>query len=112
MQLLVLILNKEEYLDEILEAFMEIGITGATVIDSMGMGRVLAYEIPIFAGLRRMIHGSKAYNMTVFAVVRDEAKLHKAISTVEEICGDLSLPGKGLLFIIDLDRVEGLAPES
>jgi len=41
MKLLILTLNKVEKLEEVLEGFIEIGITGATVLDSVGMGHIL-----------------------------------------------------------------------
>ena len=41
MTLFVYICNKPDKLEEILEGFLEIGITGATIIDSLGMGHVL-----------------------------------------------------------------------
>ena len=44
MKLLILILNKVEKLEEILEGFIDIGISGATIIDSIGMGHVLSEE--------------------------------------------------------------------
>ena len=50
MQLLIAVINQEELLDEILAGFLELGITGATVLRSEGMGRLLAHDIPIFAG--------------------------------------------------------------
>ena len=40
MHILFLVLNKTEYLDDILSAFVKIGIKGATIIDSQGMGSV------------------------------------------------------------------------
>ncbi len=51
MKLAILVLNKEEYLEPILEGFIEIDVTGATIIDSIGMGHILSSEVPIFAGL-------------------------------------------------------------
>jgi nitrogen regulatory protein P-II 1 len=50
-QLLIAVINEEEKLDEILSGMVELGITGATIISSEGMGRVLSHDIPIFAGL-------------------------------------------------------------
>ena len=38
MRLLVVVLNKTEYLEEVLEAFLELGVSGATLINSVGMG--------------------------------------------------------------------------
>ena len=56
MQLLIAVINDEERLDDILSGFLELGITGATIIDSEGMGHVLSHDIPIFASsLSRVI---------------------------------------------------------
>jgi anti-anti-sigma regulatory factor len=45
MKLLVLFLNKVEKLEEVLEGYLEIDITGATVVDSVGMGHILSEEV-------------------------------------------------------------------
>ncbi len=111
--LLVIVLNKDEFLEDILTAFVEAGVSGATVIDSVGMGRVLAYDVPIFAGLRRTLEGSRSapYNKTIFTVIRDEAQLKNTIDLVESIL-DLSVPGTGLLFVVPITMVKGLATGS
>jgi len=106
MNLLVLVLNKEEHLDEILEVFVEVGITGATILDSVGMGRKLAYDIPIFAGLRKSIKTSD-YNKTIFSVVQDDETLEEAIKLIGEII-DFEEPGTCLLFVVPLLMVKGL----
>ena len=54
MQLLIAVINHEERVDDILAGFVELGITGATIIPSKGMGRVLSSDVPIFAGLRSL----------------------------------------------------------
>ena len=110
MKLLILFLNKVEKLEEVLEGFVEIGITGATVIDSIGMGHILSEEVPIFAGLRFMFAGAKPHNKTIFSVIKDE-KEEEAIRLLQKILGDLKKPGTGIVFTIPLDRVEGLMPE-
>ena len=51
MQLLVLVLNQVDKLDELLKAFVNEGITGATIINSTGMIKELAGHMeyqPIF----------------------------------------------------------------
>lgn len=110
MKLLILFLNKVEKLEEVLEGFVEIGITGATVIDSVGMGHILSEEVPIFAGLRFMFAGAKPHNKTIFSVIKEE-KEEEAIRLLQKIIGDLNQPGTGIVFTISLDRVEGLKPE-
>ncbi|MGA1864392.1 MAG: P-II family nitrogen regulator [bacterium] len=106
MKLLVIVLNKEEYLNDILEAFVEVGITGATIVDSVGMGHKLAYEIPIFAGLRKSIKTSD-YNKTIFSVVQDDEILEEAIKLIDEII-DCNEQGSCLLFVVPLLMVKGL----
>ena len=59
MKLLVFVLNNEEYLEEVLEAYVEAGITGSTILDSEGMGRFLTYEVPLFAGFKDFMKGNR-----------------------------------------------------
>lgn len=106
MKLLVLVLNKEEYLDEILGAFVEAGITGATILDSVGMGHKLAYDIPIFAGLRKSIKTSD-YNKTIFTIIQHDEMVDEVIGLIEHII-DLNEPGSCILFVVPLLLVKGL----
>lgn len=110
MKLLILILNRVEKLEEVLEGFLEIGISGATIIESVGMGQILAHEVPIFAGLRFMFAGAKPHNKTIISVIREE-KEADALNILKKILGDMAKPGTGIVFLLPLDRVEGLKPE-
>ena len=110
MQLLVAVINHAELVDDLLAAFVELGVTGATVVNSEGMGHVLSQDVPIFAGVRTLRAGSRPRNQTVFSVVDDE-KVDRAIAPIEEICGDLDQPGQGIVFTVPIGRVVGLAPE-
>jgi nitrogen regulatory protein P-II 1 len=111
MQLLIVVINQEEKLDEILSGFVELGITGATIIGSEGMGRVLAHDVPIFAGVERLMAGSRPKNQTIFSVIREDAKVDGALALLREVCGDLSDPATGIAFTVPVNRVVGLAPE-
>jgi nitrogen regulatory protein PII len=111
MILLVFICNKPESLDEILEGFLEVGITGATIIDSVGMGRILSSEVPIFAGFRSMFRGASTVNKTIMSVVSEPAKAEEALHIIEEAVGSLDDPGNGIAFTIPVDSVRGLMPE-
>lgn len=110
MKLSVLVLNKEEYLETLLEGYIEIGISGATIIDSMGMGHILSSEVPIFAGLRFMFAGSRPYNKTILSVIPEE-KTIPLKNLISKILGPLEESGNGILFFIDLCEVVGLKSE-
>ncbi len=107
LKLVFIILNKDEYLDELLEAFVELDVRGATVLDSVGMGQVISHDIPIFGGLRSLISGSRPYNKTIITVVPED-KIDSIAEAFEQICGDLDQPGTGLIFAVPVDYIKGL----
>ncbi len=109
-RLLVAIINDPETIDEILSGFIELGITGATILNSEGMGSVLSHDIPIFAGLQTLISGSRPQNRMIFSVL-PASLVDSAIELLQEISGDLAKPATGIVFTLPVDRVEGLAPE-
>jgi len=109
-ELAVLIINKEEFLETLLEAYIEIGISGSTIIDSIGMGHILASDVPIFAGLRFMFAGSRPYNKTIISVIKED-KIELVKEAVENTLGPLSENGNGILFFIPIREVVGLKSE-
>lgn len=110
MQLLIAVINHEEQVDDILAGFVELGITGATIVGSKGMGRVLSTDVPIFAGLRSLGAGSRPGNQTILCVA-DDAKVDAAITMIQRICGDMGKAGAGIVFVVPVARVVGLKPE-
>ena len=94
MQLLVAVVNDPDKLDEILSGYLELGITGATVLGSEGMGRLLTHDIPIFAGLQSLMAGARPQNRTIFSVVPDD-KVEAALALLQDVCGNLDAPATG-----------------
>ncbi|MDQ3697981.1 MAG: hypothetical protein M3373_08165 [Gemmatimonadota bacterium] len=110
MQLLIAVINHEEKLDDILAGFVELGIRGATIVSSEGMGHVLSHDVPIFAGLRSLTARSRPTNQTVFSVLED-TQVDAAIALIQEVLGGIDTPGAGIVFTLPVTRVVGLAPE-
>jgi nitrogen regulatory protein PII len=46
----------------------------------------------------------------VFSVVDDD-KVDQAIALIQEVCGNLDLPGQGIVFTVPVSRVIGLKAE-
>ena len=111
MKLFVLILNKTEKLQDLLAEFGRQGICGATVLQSMGMARVLSNfddeEVPILASIRTVLHHDKEKNYTVFTVLRND-QIQIAVDAVEKIVGDLSCKDTGIIFCVPVDFTKGL----
>ena len=112
MKLVVFVLNREELLERALEAYVEAGIEGATILDSEGMGRFLTYEVPLFADFKEFMKGNKPYNKTILSVVRDETVIPRLRSLLDEVCGGLREPGTGILFSVPVDFAVGLVDQN
>lgn len=110
MQMLIAVINDPEKVDDVLSGFLELGITGATVINSEGMGRLLSNDIPIFAGLQSLTSGSRPQNRTIFSVVEDD-KVKPALAVLQDVAGNLEDPATGIAFVLPVTKVVGLAPE-
>ncbi|NLC04273.1 MAG: hypothetical protein GX787_08360 [Tissierellia bacterium] len=112
MNVLFIVLNEIEYLDEILDSFVEIGVRGATVLDSQGMGSVITNSgsgrEPFFGAIRSFLDNSRPYNKTIFTVIEDEELLLKAVHTVKGIVGDITKPGVGMMFTLPVGNVYGM----
>ncbi len=106
MELLVLVLNKVELLDDVLSFYVEAGVSGATVIDSVGMGRIIA-TIPIFAGFRDLMVGNRPSNKTILAAV-DSSMVPELIEGIEKILGSISEPGTGLILTLPINTLKGM----
>lgn len=111
MKLLVFVLNKEEFLEDVLEAYVEAGVAGATLLDSEGMGRFLAYEVPLFASFKEFMKGNKPYNKTIISVIKNEEIITRVKSLVDKVVGGLENPGTGIMFTVPVDWATGLVPE-
>ena len=106
MKLVVIFLNKLEQLEDLLSAFIEIGVSGATVVNSVGMGHIVTENIPIFAGLRQAFAGTSPSNRTIFSVVEDE-KVEDIANVLEDVCGSFDEPGAGVMVAVEIAQVYG-----
>ncbi len=111
--LLVVVLNKTEKLESILERFVEVDVRGATVIDSVGMGRTLESEIPIFGTLQEILNagkGRRPENKTIFTIIKEERTLRDAQRVVKEELASFKEPGTGIMFVLPIMDFTGLSP--
>lgn len=110
MKLMVLILNKIESLEYLLEGLSAAGIGGATIIDSAGLAMTLSKMESSFlsSSIRSLFSGSGAEedNKTIISVIKDD-QLDIARRVIYSTVGDLSKPNTGILFTVPIDFVEG-----
>jgi nitrogen regulatory protein PII len=110
MYLLVTILKQTQPLSDIMAGFAKIGITGSTVLKGTGMGRVLMQtRVSLLSSdhINKVITDLESANNIVLTVIKGKDTLDSAIEIVKSSCGDLCEPGKGILFALPLEVVEG-----
>jgi len=111
MYLLIVVLNREEFLEDVLSVLVELGITDATILDSQAMGRALAYEVPIFAGLRSLMEGRRTYSKTIFALVEDQDVGEEMVQMLRDMDIDLEVPGTGRIITLKVESAFGVPSE-
>lgn len=109
MYALFVVLNKIDCLEEILSGFVENKISGATILDSQGMGSAIANsnneDFPFFSKFRMMIGDSHPYSKTIFTVLDNEAVVDKAVEVVREVVADIEDAGIGFMFTVPIANV-------
>lgn len=112
MHALFLVLNETEYLEEVLTALIEVGVKGATIFDSQGMGSTLVHndnkDIPVFGFLKSFMEISHPYNKTIFTILETEELVDRAVRAINDVIGDINIPGIGLMFTVPVGRVYGM----
>lgn len=111
MYALFIVLNEAEYLYDILFKIRQLGIRGATVIDSMG-ARIIQekakYNMPLIGGLRRTLEGGTQSNKTIFSVIEREEQVETVMEQIEKILGgDMQRPNKGIMFVLPVTHMRG-----
>ena len=110
MQLLLIVLNKVEKLDDLLESFMEQGFIGATILSSNGMMKELAKnseDFPIFGALRFQLNLDREENKTIFMVLKDD-QVETVKKIIRKVIGDISKPDSAIVFTLPILSAEGI----
>jgi len=109
MYVLFVVLNEIDYIEDILSGFVEQKVSGATILESQGMGSAIANSdnesMPLFATLRMLIGDSHPYSKTIFTVLKDEAMVERAVSVVQEVLSDFKDSGIGFMFTVPVAKV-------
>ncbi len=112
MNALFIVLNEIEFLDEILDGFVDIGVKGATILDSQGMGSAITNSgrgnEQFFGAIRSFLDNARPYNKTIFTVIEDEETLVEVVKTVKDILGDINKPGVGMMFTVPVGNIYGI----
>jgi len=104
MELLIIFLYAREHLEKIASLLVEVGVTEATITEGQALGQFLAFEVPIFAGLRQLVGEKRRHATTILAVVEDEKKVDALIRLLRDEGIDFTQPGTGVILSLPIKR--------
>ncbi|MBR4515226.1 MAG: hypothetical protein IKO61_10115 [Lachnospiraceae bacterium] len=108
--LLVVILKKQDLINDICHELAEAGIRGGTIIDGKGMASVLEKmeDLPIFGMLRSILADDDDDDIVrTLWMVMNENELETAREAIHDVAG-LNEPNSGIMFAVPVSFVEGL----
>ncbi|MBW2368025.1 MAG: hypothetical protein JRH15_09080 [Deltaproteobacteria bacterium] len=108
MYLLTAVINNEALLDDLLTGWLDIGITGATVVESTDFVELISTHVPIFAGFRSLTGGGMHHNKTIFTAVETQEILDEAVAFMESLCRKTDKPHQGIYFVTPIERFNRL----
>jgi CBS domain-containing protein len=107
-ELLVIILDDLERLPDLLKALRKAGVTGATLLTSVGGHRASNWLDEIgLAGLAKMFGTTELKRRTILAVV-DTETIDAAVAAAEQAVGGFGRPNSGILFTVPVTRTIGI----
>ncbi len=105
MDFVIILLNKAELLDDALSAIAEVGAYDAGVVEAEGLEKILAEDIPIFAGLRQMLDGEKAKKSLIVAPLLPGSSIKELDKLLLDRGIDFRAPEVGVMMSVKLDTI-------
>ncbi len=113
--LILLVLDNVDDCPIVLDAWEALGVSGVTIVESTGLGRIRAREamrddLPLMPSLRTLLQSREENHRTLFTVVESEEQVEALIAAVQHTVGSLAEPNQGVLFVLPVVRAVGLRP--
>ena len=107
MYMIMFVLDNPDLLDQVLEAWENAGIRGATIVESTGIQRLRKQNIPmryLFQTPATIEEG----HLTLFVIVESEQMAQSCLKATEQIVTDLDRPNTGVFAAWPLTLVRGV----
>lgn len=103
-RLVVLIARDEASFDPLVNGLLDVGITGATVLESRGLAAVVREDMPIFAGLAALLP-----SRTGSKVVLSLLDVDHVAAVRRFVQNDLQPHERPIVIVLPVESVEGLS---
>lgn len=111
--MVVLVLDDIEKLNDIFEAWRNVGVPGITVTNSTGMHRLNQRfgrdDLPLMPSLKSLFEmEDDVLHRMVFAVLPKGIEYEEVLDATEQVLGDLNQPRTGVCFVVPIVAARGL----
>jgi len=107
--LLIVILDDLRLMPELLRTWKEIGVPGATILESAGAYRTSTWLSRVGLGaLDRLFEAEEVRRRTLLVAIEGDELLAQAIAEAERVVGGFDRPDSGLLLVLPVAQVRGL----
>ncbi|HEY8405270.1 MAG TPA: hypothetical protein VIK67_00195 [Acholeplasma sp.] len=110
MEALFIVLNDLNYLDRILEKFVELKVKGATIMNSQGMASAILHGEGFMNLLNagpfsKSLDTDQKYSKTIFTVIPDTLDVNLIVSEISKIVEDSKRNVVGFMFTVPVSGI-------
>lgn len=111
-QMVLLVLDDVDQCSSVLDAWEAVGVSGITILESTGLGRVrnsgFRDDLPLMPSLLNLMRSREEHHRTIFTVVDDDETVDRLVHVTQAVTGSLEAANKGVIFVLPVSRVVGL----
>ena len=112
-QMVLLVLDDLERSGEVLAAWEDAGVSGVTILESSGLGRMRNIfgrdDLPLIPSISSLLKSREEQHRTFFTLVDSDEMVDKLIEVTQAVAGQLSEANKGILFVLPVTRAIGIS---
>jgi hypothetical protein len=111
-KLIVAIVLSIDTCHQVIRAWEQAGVGGATILDSIGMRHMLEHsqrdDLPLMPSLRSLLESEEYNHRTILSVVPDELDIEDLVRRTEAVVGNFDDADTGFLFVVPVLTARGL----
>jgi CBS domain-containing protein len=110
--ILQIILDDTHFLPDLLRVWREIGVSGTTIMKSVGGYRTSTWLSKVgLSAIDRIFEAKEIQRRTLIAIIEDDKLLEQAIAEAERVVGGFDRPNSGVLMVLPVTMTKGLYKE-
>lgn len=112
MYFVLFVLHNTDLLEDLINAWQNEGVRGATILFSTGLGRLQQKQggrddIPLMPSLDDFYEMPEMLSRTIFTVVKDESMIGKLLHVTQQVVGDLDNDDTGMFLVLPVVQAYG-----